>query len=87
MTAALSGTGNISITPYVNNLNNSWKPLSQRTLSSLSNNDTEWNMNISGNRVAFQVSVIPNSSNIGYFNLSKLGVFMMNNPTGGVRGI
>lgn len=86
LTASLTGTGNIQITPYVNNLTNAWKPLSQRLLSSTSNYDTDWNLNVAGNRVAFQLAPIPNANGDSYFSLSKFNVWMQNDPTSPVRG-
>ncbi len=86
LTAAITGTGNVMITPYGNNTDNAWKPLSTRTLSEIANNDFEWNVNIKAHRVSFLISILPDANGDASFSLSKLSAYIQNNPTGAVRG-
>jgi len=86
LTAAFTGIGDLIITPFVNNTTSNWQPLSSRTLSEISNDDFNWNLNIKGSRVSFLITVNPDSNGDAAFSLTKMSCYLQNNPTGLVRG-
>ncbi len=91
--ASITGSGNVTITPLKDNLDNPQQPLSQRILTNNSNNDLEWNLNLAGNRIAFQIVSNPNSSNFNTLNsgseftMTRFTPYIMTNPMGSIRGI
>jgi len=71
--ATISGTGTLTITPYVNNLNNPWAITGTRPLIASPNNDMEWTgVNVQGNRFTFKVA--------GAFVMSRMVVWMKKAP-------
>jgi hypothetical protein len=91
LTGSVTGVGQLGIIPYLGNLSNPGLPLSLRNLSSTCNNDIEWNINQSNQRVAFKIFALPNQALTGSptdaaFNLVRFGAYIMVNPMGSIRG-
>lgn len=59
LTQFISGVGKVSITPFAETLTNPWKATPAYTLSTTSNHDSEWGLNINAERTAFKTQASP----------------------------
>lgn len=84
----ITGIGEITVTPLVDNLHNPWESTPPYDLALLQNFDFEWGLNITeGERVAFKVQVAPLSGQTDcYFDMGKMIVTMRQNPWSPIRG-
>lgn len=87
MTGQISGVGTVTVTPYINNLNNAWSFVGVRTLSLNPNFDFEWaGGNATGQRMAFKVASTPTSGTDNQLVLQKLVAVMRQAARIPVRG-
>ena len=86
LTMLMSGTGKTSITPLVNTLQNAFPQLAQYTLQANQNFDWEWDMWVTGERIALKIGSAPSTGSDNGFNLNTLALTMKKDSWGGVAG-
>ena len=83
----VTGTGNIKITPLVDNLSNAWPSLPLYPLVTNLGFDYEWPLNVLGNRVFFRIQAVPlEGETDAAFNLQHMVVAARQDKVFPVRG-
>lgn len=86
-TMLISGVGLTQITPLVNTLQNAYPDLPQYPLDPNQNFDFEWDMDVTGERIAFKVGSVPNVGQTdNAFSLQDLTVTLKKDPWSPIRG-
>lgn len=87
LSAFISGTGLVSVTPLVGSLANAWAATNQYTMSPTQYYDLEWPLNVTGERVAFKVVPVPlaNTTDV-QFSLQRMTVALKPDPWSPIRG-
>jgi len=87
LTAFVEGVGQIMVIPFVDSLQNAWPPTPLYPLSSPENQDLEWPLNVSGERVAFKFAAFPlQGQTDAFFNLQKMVTTIRLHPMYPCRG-
>ena len=87
LTAFIEGVGQIMVIPFVDSLQNAWPATPLYPLSATEDQDLEWPLNVSGERVAFKFAVVPNQGQTdAFFNLQKMVATIRLHPMYPVRG-
>ena len=87
LTAFVEGVGRIMVIPFVDSLQNAWPATPLYPLAATEDQDLEWPLNISGERVAFKFAVVPNQGQTdAFFNLQKMVATIRLHPMYPVRG-
>lgn len=86
-TMLISGTGLTQVTPVVNTLQNAFPNLPQYPLDANQNFDYEWDIDVTGERIAFKVGSVPNVGQTDNgFTLQDLTVTLKKDPWSPIRG-
>lgn len=87
MTMSIEGYGQIEVTPFVNALNNPWRTCLPRNLRQTSTFDTEIPQNVMGERVAFMVASLADSTTgFGGFSLNSFTIALKDQAFSPIRG-
>lgn len=83
----VSGTGQTAITPLVNTLTNPQEDLPPYGLNDPANFDFEWDVNVTGERIAWKVGVAPNTGETdNAISVQSLVVTLKKDPWSPIRG-
>jgi hypothetical protein len=92
----VSGVGKVAVVPIVESLSNAWDATPSYPLCLTPIVDSEWGLNVLGERVAFRLHALPitDPDEAGYtngtdnaFNTGKMIVSMRMEPMAPVRGV
>lgn len=86
LTAYVSGTGNLLVTPLTDSIFISASPTLSYQLPFSAGNDLEWMLNVTAERVAFKFQSFPVTGTDNGFNLQKMVVKLREDPWMPVRG-
>ncbi len=87
LSAFVSGIGSTSITPYSSSLTNAFSALPAYPLNLLPNHDFEWDLWVTGERIALKIGSIPFAGQTdNAFDLQHLAITLKKEPWAPLRG-